>query len=57
MTLRLKLIKAILNIPIETEFEGSGFYDISMVPLVYTVSYNGETYGPRNSTVDRRRKL
>ena len=22
-----------------------------MVPLVYTVSYNGETYGPRNSTV------
>ena len=22
-----------------------------MVPLVYTVSYNGETYGPRNSTL------
>ena len=27
------------------------FYDISMVPLVYTVSYNGKTYGPRNSTL------
>ena len=39
------------DIPIETEFESSGFCDISMVPLVYTVSYNGETYGPRNSTV------
>ena len=39
------------DIPIETEFEGSGFYDISMVPLVYTVSYNGKTYGPRNSTL------
>lgn len=39
------------EIPIETEFEGSGVYDISMVPLVYTVSYNGKTYGPRNSTV------
>ena len=39
------------EIPIETEFEGSGFYDISMVPLVYTVSYNGKTYGPRNSTL------
>ena len=39
------------DIPIETEFEGGGFYDISMVPLVYTVSYNGETYGPRNSTL------
>ena len=22
-----------------------------MVPLVYTVSYNGKTYGPRNSTL------
>ena len=39
------------DIPIETEFESSGFYDISMVPLVYTVSYNGKTYGPRNSTL------
>ena len=39
------------DIPTETEFEGSGFYDISMVPLVYTVSYNGKTYGPRNSTL------
>ena len=39
------------DIPIETEFESSGFCDISMVPLVYTVSYNGKTYGPRNSTL------
>ena len=47
----LEVNQGYFEIPIETEFEGSGFYDISMVPLVYTVSYNGETYGPRNSTV------
>ena len=47
----LEVNQGYFDIPIETEFEGSGFYDISMVPLVYTVSYNGETYGPRNSTL------
>ena len=47
----LEVNQGYFEIPIETEFEGSGFYDISMVPLVYTVSYNGETYGPRNSTL------
>ena len=47
----LEVNQGYFEIPIETEFEGSGVYDISMVPLVYTVSYNGETYGPRNSTV------
>ena len=47
----LEVNQGYFEIPIETEFEGSGFYDISMVPLVYTVSYNGKTYGPRNSTV------
>ena len=47
----LEVNQGYFDIPIETEFEGSGFCDISMVPLVYTVSYNGETYGPRNSTV------
>ena len=47
----LEVNQGYFDIPIETEFEGSGFYDISMVPLVYTVSCNGETYGPRNSTV------
>lgn len=47
----LEVNQSYFDIPIETEFEGSGFYDISMVPLVYTVSYNGETYGPRNSTL------
>ena len=47
----LEVNQGYFDIPIETEFEGSGFYDISMVPLVYTVSYNGKTYGPRNSTV------
>ena len=49
--LRLTVNQSYFDIPIETEFESSGFCDISMVPLVYTVSYNGETYGPRNSTV------
>ena len=44
----LEVNQGYFDIPIETEFEGSGFYDISMVPLVYTVSYNGKTYGPRN---------
>ena len=43
------------DIPIETEFESSGFCDISMVPLVYTVSYNGETYGPREILTARQR--
>ena len=47
----LEVNQGYFEIPIETEFEGSGFYDISMVPLVYTVSYNGKTYGPRNSTL------
>lgn len=47
----LEVNQGYFDIPIETEFEGSGFYDISMVPLVYTVSYNGKTYGPRNSTL------
>ena len=47
----LEVNQGYFDIPIETEFESSGFCDISMVPLVYTVSYNGETYGPRNSTV------
>ena len=47
----LEVNQGYFAIPIETEFEGSGFYDISMVPLVYTVSYNGKTYGPRNSTL------
>ena len=47
----LEVNQGYFDIPTETEFEGSGFYDISMVPLVYTVSYNGETYGPRNSTL------
>ena len=47
----LEVNQGYFDISIETEFEGSGFYDISMVPLVYTVSYNGETYGPRNSTL------
>lgn len=47
----LEVNQGYFEISIETEFEGSGVYDISMVPLVYTVSYNGETYGPRNSTV------
>ena len=47
----LEVNQGYFDIPIETEFEGSGFYDISMVPLVYTVSYNGEMYGPRNSTL------
>ena len=47
----LEVNQGYFGIPIETEFEGSGFYDISMVPLVYTVSYNGKTYGPRNSTL------
>ena len=47
----LEVNQGYFDIPIETEFEGSGFYDISMVPLIYTVSYNGKTYGPRNSTL------
>ena len=47
----LEVNQGYFDIPIETEFEGSGFYDISMVPLVYTVSYNGKTYGPRNLTL------
>ena len=47
----LEVNQGYFDIPTETEFEGSGFYDISMVPLVYTVSYNGKTYGPRNSTL------
>ena len=47
----LEVNQGYFGIPIETEFEGSGFYDISMVPLVYTVSYNGKTYGPRNLTL------
>ena len=47
----LEVNQGYFDIPIETEFESSGFYDISMVPLVYTVSYNGKTYGPRNSTL------
>ena len=47
----LEVNQGYFDIPIETKFEGSGFYDISMVPLVYTVSYNGKTYGPRNSTL------
>ena len=47
----LEVNQSYFGIPIETEFKGSGFYDISMVPLVYTVLYNGETYGPKNSTL------
>ena len=47
----LEVNQGYFDIPIETEFESSGFCDISMVPLVYTVSYNGKTYGPRNSTL------
>lgn len=47
----LEVNQSYFDIPIETEFEGNGYYDISMVPLVYTVSYDGKTYGPRESTL------